>query len=54
MVLGPSKRGCKTIVVRSYDFQAPAYYQKRGYAVHDTIDDFPAGRKQYTLIKRMP
>lgn len=48
-----SKRGCKTIVVRSYDFQAPAYYQKHGYAIHDTIDDFPAGHRQVTLIKRI-
>jgi ribosomal protein S18 acetylase RimI-like enzyme len=48
------ERGCKTIVVRSYDFQAPTYYEKHGYVVHDVIDGFPAGGRQYTLIKRIP
>jgi GNAT superfamily N-acetyltransferase len=45
--------GCKVILIRSYAFQAPAFYQKQGYKVEHIIDDFPEGCKYYTLIKRI-
>lgn len=45
--------GCNVILIRSYAFQAPFFYEKQGYKVEHIIDDFPEGNKYYTLIKRM-
>ena len=46
-------RRCKVILIGSYSFQAPAFYQKCGYEIACQLDDFPPGHQHYTLVKRM-
>jgi len=43
---------CSVILIRSYMFQAPFFYEKQGYKTEHIIEDFPKGQKYYTLIKR--
>jgi GNAT superfamily N-acetyltransferase len=47
------KRGCSTILLRSYSFQAPLFYEKNGYKTVFILDDFPNGYKHYNLVKRI-
>jgi GNAT superfamily N-acetyltransferase len=44
--------GCKIILIDSYSFQAPAFYQKCGYELAWQLDDFPPGHQYCTLVKR--
>ena len=46
------KRGCSTILLRSYSFQAPMFYEKNGYKIVYILEDFPNGYKHYNLIKK--
>jgi GNAT superfamily N-acetyltransferase len=47
-------RGCKVILISSYSFQAPAFYQKCGYELAWQLNDFPPGYQYCFLIKRFP
>ena len=47
------KEKCKTILLRTYSFQAPRFYQKHGYTVEYEIMDFPPGHSYSCLIKRL-
>ncbi|HEV8515160.1 MAG TPA: GNAT family N-acetyltransferase, partial [Cyclobacteriaceae bacterium] len=44
---------CKTMFLRTYSFQAPIFYLKRGYQVEHEIKDFPHGHSSFCLIKRL-
>jgi GNAT superfamily N-acetyltransferase len=44
--------GCKVILIISYNFQAPIFYQKCGYELVWQLYDFPPGYQNYTLVKR--
>lgn len=46
-------RDCKIIMLESYSFQAPAFYQKHGYELAYRLADFPPGHQQNFLIKRL-
>ena len=45
-------RGCKVILLSSYSFQAPAFYQKCGYELAWQLADFPPGHHNCYLVKR--
>jgi GNAT superfamily N-acetyltransferase len=45
-------RGCKVILLASYSFQAPAFYQKHGYELGWQLNDFPPGHQYCYLVKR--
>jgi GNAT superfamily N-acetyltransferase len=45
-------RGCKVILISSYSFQAPAFYQKCGYKLAWQLNDFPPGHQYCYLVKR--
>ena len=45
-------RGVKVILISSYSFQAPAFYQKHGYELAWQLDDFPPGHQYCFLVKR--
>jgi GNAT superfamily N-acetyltransferase len=47
------KKGCSTILLRTYSFQAPLFYEKYGYTTVYILDDFPNGYKHYNLVKRI-
>jgi GNAT superfamily N-acetyltransferase len=45
-------RGCKIILLASYSFQAPEFYQKHGYELALQLNDFPPGHQYSFLVKR--
>ena len=48
---GARARGCRRAILDTHSFQAPAFYQKRGYRIVSTMEDFPPGHRTYTLVK---
>ena len=46
-------RGCERIIVSTYSFQAPQFYQSQGYAVMGQINDCPPGHINYWLKKEL-
>lgn len=46
-------KGCLTILVRSFSFQAPRFYEKYGFKTEHVIADFPEGYNYYILSKRI-
>ena len=45
-------RGCKVILIASYSFEVPGFYQKCGYKIVYQLDDFPPGYQHTYLVKR--
>jgi GNAT superfamily N-acetyltransferase len=43
---------CTGIWLDTYEFQARGFYEKLGYALFGTLDDYPAGQKRFFLQKR--
>jgi len=46
-------RGCDRICLNSYSFQAPEFYQQRGYTVFSVLEDFPRHHRWYFLQKAL-
>lgn len=47
------KRGCKYAWVDTFSFQAQAFYEKNGYELFGTLDDYPPGHKRLFLKKKL-
>ncbi len=47
-------RGCTVILLASYDFQAPGFYEKCGFQVAWRLGEFPPGHENVDLVKRLP
>lgn len=47
------QQGCKVILLGSYSFQAPGFYQKQGYTLEWVLQDFPPGHRYCFLVKRL-
>ncbi|WP_171163279.1 N-acetyltransferase [Streptomyces sp. I05A-00742] len=47
------RHGCVGSRVETWDFQAPDFYRKLGYRVVATVEDYPPGVTEYTLIKSL-
>ena len=45
--------GCTKIVVDTFSYQAPRFYEKLGFEITSAIDDFPTGHSHYLLVKRL-
>jgi GNAT superfamily N-acetyltransferase len=45
------KRGCTHAILSTFSFQAPDFYPKFGYRIVGTIEGYPEGHRQYTLVK---
>jgi len=45
------RRGCPRIFLETLSFQALAFYEKRGYAIHSKLEGFPPGGTRYALTK---
>ena len=43
---------CKVILLDTYSFQAPAFYQEYGYKLEYQLSDFPPGHQHCILVKR--
>jgi GNAT superfamily N-acetyltransferase len=46
-------RGCQTIYLDTFSFQARPFYEALGYRMHLQIDGFPAGISKYVMIHRL-
>ncbi len=44
---------CSAILVRSYSFQAPQFYERHGFHPEHIMDNFPQGFQYYILTKKI-
>lgn len=47
------RNSCSVLLVRSYSFQSPFFYERNGYTIACVIDGFPPGNKYYLLVKKL-
>jgi GNAT superfamily N-acetyltransferase len=47
------KRGCKYAYLDTFSFQAPDFYQERGYVIFGELPDFPQGCSRFFLKKEL-
>lgn len=47
-------RGCRHAWLGTYDFQAQAFYEARGYRSFGTLEGYPGGHRSIFLTKRLP
>ena len=47
------RRGCRQVVLFTFDSQAPRLYRHLGYALVGTIDDYPTGGAAHWFRKRL-
>jgi len=47
------ERGCHSVELDTHSFQARPFYEKRGYEVIATLDDYPKGHKKFFLKKKL-
>lgn len=48
-----SVRGCTQALLDTHSFQAPVFYQRQGYVIYATLDDYPVGHQKHYLKKRL-
>ncbi len=48
------EHGCAVVLVASYSFQAPGFYERAGYRLAWRLEDFPPGHAHHYLVKRLP
>lgn len=46
-------RGCSIVILGSYSFQAPAFYERNGYEIAGRIDNCPPGHTNYYFKKTL-
>jgi GNAT superfamily N-acetyltransferase len=47
------RRGCHHALLDTFDFQARGLYERLGYEVFGTLDDFPRGHQRYFMRKKL-
>ena len=45
------RRGCRGVWLDTFSWQARGFYEKLGYSVFGTIDDYPPGHQRFFLRK---
>lgn len=46
-------RGCIGVYLDTFDFQARPFYEKLGFTVFGTLEDYPPGHRRFFLKKRL-
>ena len=47
------RRGCTQMVLSTHSFQAPRFYERRGFVRVGAFPDYPAGHEQVFYLKRL-
>lgn len=47
------RRGCHHALLDTFDFQARGLYERAGYEVFGTLDDFPSGHRRFFMTKAL-
>lgn len=47
------QRGCRNAWLDTFDFQAPGFYRRNGYAEFATLADFPPGHSRFFFRKTL-
>ena len=47
------RRGCTQIVLMTFSFQAPSFYERHGFEALATIEDHPRGHQNVLMCKRL-
>jgi GNAT superfamily N-acetyltransferase len=47
------RRGCGQIVLTTFDFQAPDFYARYGFAIVAELPDYPAGHRHLVMRKHL-
>ena len=47
------EKGCYLAMLDTFSFQAPDFYKKMGYQEFGMLEDFPKGRSQHFMEKRL-
>jgi len=47
------EKNCVGICLDTFDFQAPAFYEKLGFTTYGHIDDYPPGHRRFFFQKRL-
>jgi ribosomal protein S18 acetylase RimI-like enzyme len=48
------KRGCKHVDLDTMSWQARPFYEKQGYTVFATLDNYPEGHRRHFMKKDLP
>jgi predicted N-acetyltransferase YhbS len=47
------RRGCRAAHLNTFSYEARPFYEKLGYVVFGTLDDFPQGHQRHFMYKRL-
>jgi GNAT superfamily N-acetyltransferase len=47
------RRGCSAASLDTFSFQARGFYERLGYSVFGTLDDYPPGHSRFYLTKQL-
>ena len=47
------RRGCHSAYLDTFSYQARPFYEKLGYEVFGTLDDYPVGHQRFYMRKRL-
>ena len=45
------RRGCRAVWLDTFSFQARGFYERQGYGVFGTLEDYPPGHRRFFLRK---
>ena len=49
-----AERGCRHAHLDTFSYQARPFYERHGYALFATLDDYPPGHRRFFLKKDLP